>query len=708
MKAKFLLISSLVLTAPALMGFKYPETKTVDQTDNYHGTVVADPYRWLEDDVRNSFAVKEWVEEQNKVTFAYLDTIPERAAIKSRMRALWDYEKYGTPFIAGSKYFHFKNDGLQNQSVLYYQKKLDGKAKIAIDPNKWSKDGTLALAQAKVSPNGRYIAYGIQDGGSDWRTWRIKDLRTGKVLDDKLEWLKFTSISWKKNSKGFFYSRYPAPEKGAEFQSLNKNHTVYYHTVGKSQKSDTLIYERPDHPDWGYAAEVTDDGRYLLITIWRGTDSKYRLTYIDLKNPKNAPVDLVSEFKYDFSLLGNNDRTLYFRTTKDAAKGKVISINLDKADEKHWKTIIPESSDVLNSASRFGDEIIAHYLKDARSQVKAFDLNGKLVGELNLPGIGSITGFQGAQNDKETFYSYSSFNTPSTIYHYDVTTGESKKYRQPKVAFDPDDYVVKQIFYSSKDGTKIPMFIAHKKSIKIDGKRPTLLYGYGGFNISLKPSFSITRLAWMEMGGVYAVANLRGGGEYGEVWHKAGTKLQKQNVFDDFIAAGEYLVESGYTTPKKLGIFGGSNGGLLVGATAQQRPDLFAVALPAVGVMDMLRFNEFTAGRFWVDDYGSSANPEEFKALYAYSPYHNLKPGVAYPATLVTTADTDDRVVPGHSFKYTAALQKAHKGEAPVMIRVETRAGHGSGKPTEMIIDEYTDRWAFLLKNLGMSLPEGY
>lgn len=704
-----LAVSCLLLLSPALYAdFQYPETKAVDQKDIYHGIEVRDPYRWLEQDVRNSTAVAAWVEAQNKLTFAYLDALPERDRIKKRLRQLWDFERYETPFIAGKRYFYFKNDGLQNQSVLYYQDGLDAAAKVALDPNTWSDDGTVALAQVKVSPNGRYVAYGIQDGGSDWRTWRIKDLKTGTTLDDTLKWLKFSDVSWSKDNQGFFYSRFPAPAAGQKFQSLNKNHSVYYHKLGTTQQQDRLVYQRPDHPDWGFAAEVSDDGRYLLITVWRGTDDRYRLLYIDLKNAPGKAVDLIDEFKYNFSLLGNTDKTFYFHTTQLAPLGKVVAINLDKPGEKHWRTVIPQSDRVLSGASWVGGKIFAHYLRDARSEVSVYSPDGKFQQTLDLPGIGSINGLQGDPSQKETFYSYSSFNSPATIYHYDLRTGKTRRYRQPQAAFNPDDYTVKQVFYQSADGTSIPMFIAHKKALKINGRLPTLLYGYGGFNISLTPRFSITNLAWMEMGGVYAVANLRGGGEYGEAWHKAGTKLDKQNVFDDFIAAAEHLIASGYTEPGRLAIAGRSNGGLLVGAVSVQRPGLFAAALPAVGVMDMLRFNQFTAGRYWVDDYGSPENAQEFKALFAYSPYHNLSAGREYPATLVTTADTDDRVVPGHSFKYIAALQKAHKGAAPVMIRIETRAGHGAGKPTDKIIEEYADSWAFLVENLNMPLPDAY
>jgi len=510
-------------------------------------------------------------------------------------------------------------------------------------------------------------------------------------------------VSWSKDNKGFYYSRYPTPEKGQRFQSLNKNQKVYFHALGTPQQHDKLVYERPDQPEWGFASQVTDDGQFLLITIWRGTDDRYQLVYIDLSQQPQKPVQLVNEFKYDFSLLGNTGKRFLFKTTQNAPRGKVIAIDLDKPKESQWQTVIAERDEVLDDANWIGDKLFAHYLVDARSEIKVFDVSGKFLQDLALPGIGSVRGFSGQPEQAETFYSYSSFNTPSTVYHYDVKKGTSRIYKTPKTAFKPADYIVKQVFFSSADGTKVPMFISHKKGLDLSKAHPTLLYGYGGFNISLTPKFSTTRLAWMEMGGIFAVANLRGGGEYGETWHKAGTKLRKQNVFDDFIAAAEHLISSGHTSPEKLAIFGGSNGGLLVGAVSWQRPELFAAA-----VMEMLRFNKFTAGRFWVDDYGSPENPEEFKALYAYSPYHNLTPGKSYPATLVTTADTDDRVVPGHSFKYIAALQKAHSGDAPVLIRIETKAGHGAGKPTAKIIEEYTDRWAFLAKALTMTLPSNY
>lgn len=681
---------------------KYPETVKIEQLDNYHGTEVSDPFRWLEDDVRESDDVHNWVEAQNAVTFAYLETLPQRTAIRERLTALWDYERFDVPFKEGGRYFFFRNDGLQSQSVLYTQASLDTEPRILIDPNSWSEDGTIALSGLSVSPDGRYVAYGIQDGGSDWRTWKLLDVESGATLDEELTWLKFTGTEWTADSAGFYYGRYPAPEEGEKFQSLNTNMKVYYHRVGSDQAEDELVYERPDEPEWGFASNVTEDGRYLVITVWKGTDDRYQIAVQDLEKAGGAPAMLINGFDNDYTLVGSEGATLYFRTNKDAPKGRLIAIDLEAPDQENWREIVGESDEVLTGASLVGGKFAAGYLRDARSEIRIFDTSGAHIRNVSLPGLGSVSGFDGKSGDSETFYSFSSFNFPTAIYRYDMASGESTLFKQAAVDFEPDDYVVNQVFYTSADGTRIPMFISHRKDLEIGPETPALLYGYGGFNISVRPGFSITRLAWMEMGGIYAVANLRGGGEYGEAWHKAGTKLQKQNVFDDFIAAGEYLIAEGYTSTPRLGIMGRSNGGLLVGAVLNQRPDLFGAALPGVGVMDMLRFHNFTAERFWVDDYGSSDDPEEFKALYAYSPYHNIRDGAVYPPTLVTTADTDDRVVPGHSFKYIARLQEAQAGTNPVLVRIETRAGHGSGKPTKMIIEEYADLWAFLAKHLGM------
>ena len=687
---------------------KYPETRTVDHTDTYHGKSVPDPYRWLEDDVRTSADVAAWVAAQNKVTDAYLEAIPHRAAIKARITDLWNYEKIGAPAKVAGKYVFNRNDGLQNQNVLYIQDALDAEARELIDPNKWTKDGTAALAGFVPSDDGRYAAYGVADAGSDWNSWKVLDLRTAKPLADDLKWIKFSSAAWTLDARGFFYSRFPEPKAGKTFQSLNLNMKLYYHRLGTPQADDVLAYERPDQPKWGVGGEVTDDGRYLVISVNDGTTSrKTRLVYRDLREPYSLPVELVANHDNKYHLVGNDGPVFYLLTDWHAPKMQVIAVDIRKPDPKEWKTVIPEAKETLLDVNLVGNLFVCSYLEDAKTAVKLYDLAGKFVRAVKLPGIGTATGFAGKRTDTETFYTFSSFATPPTIFRYDLVTGESKQLRQAQVKFDPTLYEVRQVFYPSQDGTKIPMFLAHKKGLKLDGTNPTLLYGYGGFNISLTPGFSVSRVQWMEMGGVLAVANLRGGGEYGDAWHRAGTKLHKQNVFDDFIGAAKYLIAEKYTSPKKLAIQGGSNGGLLVGAAITQHPELFGAALPAVGVMDMLRFQKFTAGRYWVDDYGSSDDATEFAALLKYSPYHNLKPGTRYPATLVTTADTDDRVVPGHSFKFTARLQASQSGDAPVLSRIETKAGHGAGKPTTKVIEEVADQWAFLTKALDFTPAVG-
>ena len=707
----------------------YSPTKKIDHVDELHGVQVPDPYRWLEDDVRVSTDVADWVAAKNKETFAYLGSIPQREAIKSRLTELWNYEKYGAPFKAGRRYCYFKNDGLQNQSVLYKLDSLNGEPSVLIDPNAWSKDGTVALGATSFSDDGRYVAYSVADAGSDWNTWRIIEVATGRLLADELRWVKFSGANWTPDNKGFFYCRYDEPLAGEAFQKTNLNQKVFYHRVGTAQSEDVLVYKRPDEPTWGFGLKVSEDGRYLVINIWKGTDDKYRVLYKDLTEPYGMPIDLIENFESEYSFIGNDGTTFYFVTDLDAPRKRIVAIDIasgspvaprqearatnDIVSEKtqqasrplpRVREVIAQSTETLVNADIVGNQFVLTYLKDAKTQVKLHAIDGKFVREVAFPGIGTAAGFGGKRTDTETFYSFSSFATPPSTFRFDLLTGESTLLRQAKVKFNPDDYLVEQVFYPSKDGTKVPMFITRKKTTKLDGTNPTLLYAYGGFAISLTPSFSVSRVAWLEMGGILAIPNLRGGGEYGEEWHKAGTKLKKQNVFDDFIAAAEWLIANKYTSSKKLAIQGGSNGGLLVGACMTQRPDLYAACLPAVGVMDMLRFHKFTAGRFWVDDFGSADNPEEFKALLAYSPYHNLKPNTKYPATLVTTADTDDRVVPGHSFKFAARLQEHHTGDAPTLIRIETRAGHGAGKPTAKLIEEAADLWAFLVKNLGMDV----
>lgn len=683
----------------------YPESLKVDQVDEYFGTKVADPYRWLEEDVRESDRVKEWVDQQNEVTFAYLKGLPGRDKIEDRLTDIWNYEKVGAPSRHGKWYYYYKNDGLQNQNVLYRKRRLAGDSEIVFDPNTWSEDGTVALAGTSFSKDGRFVAYGVQESGSDWRTWKVRDLDTGEDLPDALEHLKFTGLAWDGEGEGFFYAKYPTPDEDSQFQSLNQEMKVMYHRLGADQSDDFVVHYRPDHPEWGYGTEVSEDGRYLILSVWWGTDNKYRILVKDLREPLAAPIELIDKFENDYSYLHNDGKTFYFFTDNEAPRGRIIAIDLDNSDRAHWQEIVPERDEPLESATIVHNQFVTTYLKDVLTQVRFYRKTGEPIGELALPGVGTASGFRGEAADSETFFQFQSYATPPSNYRYDFISGKVELLDRAGVDFDPDEYISEQVFYSSKDGTRVPLFITRKKSVPLDGNAPTLLYGYGGFNITLAPRFSVSRAAWLELGGVYAVANIRGGGEYGKTWHQAGQKRDKQNVFDDFIAAAENLVEAGYTRPDKLAIMGGSNGGLLVGAVVNQRPELFAAAIPAVGVMDMLRFDRFTAGRFWTDDYGSASDSKEmFEYLLGYSPYHNLKKGEKYPAILVTTADTDDRVVPGHSFKYAARLQEVTDGDRSALIRIETRAGHGSGKPTSKIIEEYADVYAFLSKNLGLEV----
>ncbi len=684
-------------------GVKYPETKRTDHVDTYHGVEVKDPYRWLEDDARTSPEVADWVKRQNEVTFAELDSLPNRDAIKKRLTELWNYEKYSAPFKVGGRYYYYKNDGLQNQSVLYVMDSLDAAPRVLIDPNTWSTDGTVALTATAFNDDGKWVAYGVAEGGSDWNTWRVMEIKTGNVLADEIKWVKYGGATWARDNRGFFYQRYDEPKEGEKFQELTYNQKVYFHRPGQPQSDDVLVFEEPDHPEWGFNIDASEDGRYLVLTVWVGTDDRYRVKYRDLCEEYGAFVNLIDNFEHDYTFVGNDGPVFYFRTNNSAPRGKLIAIDTRTPEREQWRDVIPETKDMLTGVGFVGNHFIAEYLRDAKTFVAIHSVDGAPIRDIELPGIGTAEGFGGKRSDTETFYSFSSFVTPPSIYRHDMMTGQSTLMREAKVDVKPEDYIVEQVFYRSRDGTQVPMFITRKKSVARDGKAPTLLYGYGGFNISMTPAFSTSRLAWMERGGVYAMANLRGGGEYGEEWHQAGTKLNKQNVFDDFIAAAEYLSANKYCSPETLVIQGGSNGGLLVGAVMTQRPELFGVALPAVGVMDMLRFHQFTAGRFWVDDYGSADDSEQFKALYAYSPYQNIKEGVKYPPTLVTTADTDDRVVPGHSFKFAAALQRSQADpNAPVLIRVETRAGHGAGKPTTKTIEEIADQYAFTLYHLKL------
>ena len=694
------------------MALNYPVTQKVDQTDTYHGIEVADPYRWLEDP--NSEETQQWVEAQNEVTFGYLNQLPGRENLNARLTELWNYERYGIPFKRGDResadhpvrYFYYKNDGLQNQSVLYTLPALDAEPTVLLDPNTLSEDGTVALAGMAISENAQYLAYGLSKSGSDWTEWKVREIATGEDTEDLVEWVKFSGAAWTHDHQGFFYSRYDEPKEESKLEDVNRYQKLYYHRLGTAQSEDKLVYERSDQPDWGFGGGVTEDGRYLIISVWLGTSPKNLLFYKDLQDPKAEVVELISKFEAHYSVIDNDGSTFWIQTDLEASRGKVIAVDIANPERENWQTLIPEAEETLESVGTLNNQFVADYLKDAYTQIKIFDLNGEFVKDVSLPGIGSAGGFDGDRTDTETFYSFTSFTVPNRVYRYDFKTGESTLFREPNVPFDPDEYETRQVFYPSKDGTKIPMFITAKKGLELDGENPVLLYGYGGFSISLSPSFSVSNLVWLELGGVYAVANLRGGGEYGESWHQAGMKTAKQTVFDDFISAGEWLIDQKYTRAEKLAIAGGSNGGLLVGACITQRPDLFSAALPAVGVMDMLRFNQFTIGWAWESDYGSPQDETEFKALYAYSPLHNLKSDTEYPPTMITTADHDDRVVPAHSFKFAAALQAAHKGENPVLIRIETKAGHGAGKPTTKQIEEATDKWAFVARSLGVNVEQ--
>lgn len=677
----------------------YPATRKGEVVDLLHGTPVADPYRWLEDD--NSEETKQWVAAQNRVTAGFLATIPQRGEIRSRLEQLWNFERTGVPGGYGGRWFFTHNTGLQNQSVLKVADSLDDGGRVLLDPNTLAADGTVALAGYKPSEDGKLLGYSISRGGSDWNEILVRDVATGKDLPDHLKWVKFSGISWAKDGSGFYYSRYDAPAEGAALTQKNEFQKLCFHRIGTPQSEDRLVYQREDRPKWGFRGSVTEDGRFLVIHVSEGTDPRNRIFYQELTG-KDAPVvELLpdADAKYDF--LGNEGDVFFFRTDLDAPRLRVIAIDIRKPGREAWTGIVPESKDLLSGASMVGGRLICEYLRDAKSAVTVFSINGAKIREVDLPGIGSVGGFQGRKDDRKTFYSFTSFTDPGAIYQYDIATGESTLWKRPQVDFDGSAFETRQVFVPSKDGTRVPLFITHRKGIVLDGSHRTLLYGYGGFNISQTPGFSVSRAVWLERGGILAVANLRGGGEYGREWHLAGTRLRKQNVFDDFIACGEWLVREKFTVPSRLAIQGGSNGGLLVGACMTQRPGLFGAALPAVGVMDMLRFHKFTIGWAWEKDYGSAEDPEEFQALLRYSPYHALKPGTRYPATLVTTADHDDRVVPAHSFKFTARLQECQAMDGPpVLIRIDTSAGHGAGTALSKMIDRAADEWAFLEMSL--------
>ena len=681
--------------------FNYPETAKGTQVDDYHGTKVADPYRWLED--ANSPETQAWVEAENKLTFDYLRHIPARERIHERVAQLWDYEKFGVPSKEGGRYLFSKNTGLQNQSVVYMAPSPGAPATELLDPNKLSSDGTVSLSGYAVSDDGKYFVYGLNTSGSDWINWRVKEIATGQDLPDQIRWSKFSGAAWSKDGKGFFYSRYDEPEGKTQLQAVNYYQKLFYHRLGTEQAKDELVYERKDEKEWSFGGIVSDDGQYLIIDVTHGTDPKNRIFFRSLADgPAGAPVvELLRDTDAHYQFVGNDGAVFYFSTNRDAPRGRFVAIDTAKRDVE-MREIIPQTAETLESVSYVGGRFLATYLKDAHTQAKVFNKDGRLLSEVAFPGLGTAVGFNGKPYDTETFYSFTSYTAPPSVYRYDVRTGETQPVFAPKLSFDPTQYTTEQVFYPSKDGTRVPMFISYKKGLEKNGVNPTVLYGYGGFSISLTPTFSPANLVWMERGGIYAVANLRGGGEYGEDWHLAGTKGRKQNVFDDFIGAAEWLIANKYTSTPKLAIFGGSNGGLLVGAALTQRPDLFGAALPAVGVMDMLRFQKFTIGWAWASDYGSSDQPDDFKWLYAFSPLHHIRAGTHYPPTLITTSDHDDRVVPAHSYKFAATLQAAQGGDAPVLIRIETKSGHGGGRPTSKLIEEVSDRWAFLDQVLGL------
>jgi prolyl oligopeptidase len=677
----------------------YPHTPTVPQTDDFHGNLVPDPYRWLED--VDSPETLDWVSRQNELTYGFLEQISARERLTWRLTSLWDYAKASAPFQRGNLYFQFRNTGLQNQDVLYVAETPTAAGRVLLDPNSLSDDGTVALNAHSVSDDGRWLAYAISRSGSDWQEWRIRSVETGADLPETLANSKFSGATWAKYGSGFYYCRYPAPAEGETYQQANYNQQLAFHRLETPQAEDSLVYARPDQPEWGFEAEISDDGRYLLLNVWQGTDTRNRFFYQDLQL-SGEMVELIPNLEAAYTFVGNDGPRFYFHADRDAPRGCLLSIDVTQPDKSNWQTLIPESADVLENAHLFGGQFVAVYMHHARHILRRFGLDGTPLGDIPLPGLGSVPALTGKRAQDEMFYTFSAFISPATVYRYDFKTGANELVFSPQIDFDFSAYETRQVFVSSKDGTNIPMFITHKKGLAYDGQNPTLLYGYGGFNIAYLPVFAVHYLAWLEMGAVFAVANLRGGSEYGEAWHQAGMLHNKQNVFDDFIACAEWLIAENVTCTPKLAIEGRSNGGLLVGACMTQRPDLYGACLPIVGVMDMLRFHKFTIGWAWVSDYGCADDPEFFPTLYAYSPYHNIKPGTVYPPTLVLTGDHDDRVVPGHSFKFAAALQAAQAGEAPALIRIQTKAGHGMGKPTAVLIQEWADIFAFLVHALEM------
>ena len=684
-----------------------PVARQGDQVDDYHGTQVRDPYRWLEN--TDAAETKAWIEQENCVTFGYLGQIPERDSIRARLTTLWNYERFGVPSKQGGIYLYSRNNGLQNQSVLYWASTLAEEPRQLIDPNGLSSNGTVALTATRVSEDGRTLGWGFAVAGSDWNEFRFRDIASGRDLADTLRWIKFSGMSWSHDNAGVFYSRYARPDSNA-LRAVVRNQKLYYHRIGTAQSADELVYERADQPDWGFGASVTQDGRYLIIRVSLGTDSRNRVYYMDLGDAAHPGIHgevvrLLDGFDATYGFVGNVGPVFYFFTNLDAPRGRLIAIDTRQPDRAHWRVVIPEGRDVLDGVDLIGGRLVASYLQDAHSRVTVLTTAGRRLRDVPLPTLGTVGGINGRQDGPEMFYSFTSFLYPATIYRYDVATGANTVWRAPRLDFDAGRYETRQVFYRGRDGTRVPMFLTMRRGLAQDGNNPVYLTAYGGFDVSTLPSFSVPNVVWLEMGGILAVANIRGGGEYGEEWHHAGMHEHKQNVFDDFIAAGEYLIAERWTRTERLSVGGGSNGGLLIGAVLNQRPDLFGAALPAVGVMDMLRFHKFTIGWAWVTEYGSADSTNQFPYLYAYSPLHNIRAGTRYPATMITTADHDDRVVPGHSFKYAATLQAAQAGPAPILIRIETQAGHGGGTPLSKTIEQTADRWAFLVRNLGMGRP---
>ncbi len=692
--------AALVLCAQTMSKLNYPSAPRGDQVDDYHGTKIADPHRELEN--ADSPATKKWVEEENAVTFGYLAKLPGRDSFRKQLTELWDYERFAGMFKAGDHYFYSHNTGLQNQNVVMVQDAMNGPSRVLLDPNTYRKDGTAALNGESPSWGGKLLGYAVAQAGSDWSDWHVRDIASGNDLPDVIHWTKSSGLAWTADDRGFFYSRYPEPPPDKLLTAAMANSTVYMHRLGSAQSADKLVYQRPENPAWMFGPQVTDDGRYLILSVNAGDAGKDLLFYQDLQSAAPKMTELISKFEYRYEFAGNVGPLFYIHTTDGAARGRVIAINIEHPEKANWKEVVAEGPDTLESVVMADGKLLLGYMKDAHSAARLVDLDGKSLQGIEFAGLGTAVWSGARQTDRELFYAYTGFTMPAAIYRLDLEAGQSTLVHQSKVSFDPGAFETRQVFYPSKDGTRIPMFLCSRKGLPLDGQNPTLLYGYGGFNIAITPAFNPAYIEWMNEGGILAVANLRGGSEYGESWHEAGTKAHKQNVFDDFIAAAEYLIANKYTSTPKLAIYGGSNGGLLVGAVLNQRPDLFGAAMPAVGVMDMLRFQKFTFGAFWVGDYGSSDNAADFPVLRAYSPLQNIRKGAHYPPTLITTSDHDDRVVPGHSFKYAATLQEAQGGPAPILIRIETRAGHGAGKPTSKTIDEWADRLAFLTHALGM------